>query len=193
MFESFWEPLDGFEKLLWSIALLFTFVFILQSLFTFLSGGDESAIGDSDEYIEADGGIDYQFFTLRNLVIFFSIFAWIGIGCYKEGLSITLTSIIGILSGFLAVMLMLWLMNKIASLKHDGTLQIKNAINKNGTVYLPIPPSRSGTGKVQIVIQESTRELDAITDQNEAIATGTLIVVSGIKDNLLIVNPVNLQ
>lgn len=90
-------------------------------------------------------------------------------------------------SGSLAVFIMLWLFKKANNLKHDGTLELKNAINKTGTVYLPIPAQRRGVGKIQIIIQGSTREIDAITDHQEQIPTGNLIRVSGIENNLLIV------
>lgn len=191
MIDAFWESLDLFEKFLWAIAMLFTTMFVIQTLFTFASGGEDSAIGESDAYVEGDSGIGYQLFTVRNLFIFFTIFGWVTIGCYKEGLTSLISSFIGILSGIFAVYLMLWLMRRISTLKQDGTLQLNNAIHKNGTVYIPVPAAGKGLGKIQIIIQGSTRELDAITYEEESIATGSLVTVTGIKDNLLIVKPFN--
>jgi hypothetical protein len=187
MLEEFWSQLDAFEKILWVVASVFTLMFIFQSIFTFLAGGDESAFGDADDYVDGDGGIDYQFFTVKNMIAFFSIFGWIGLGCYTEGLSIPASVILGVISGITVVFLMVWLMKKISALKEDGTLNFKNAILKTGTVYLTIPATRNGVGKVQIMLQGSSRDLDAITDDEENIPTGKLITVIGLKDNLLIV------
>jgi hypothetical protein len=187
MLEEFWSQLDAFEKILWVVASVFTLMFIFQSIFTFLAGGDESAFGDADDYVDGDGGIDYQFFTVKNMIAFFSIFGWIGLGCYTEGLSIPASVILGVISGITVVFLMVWLMKKISALKEDGTLNFKNAILKTATVYLTIPATRNGVGKVQIMLQGSSRDLDAITDDEENIPTGKLITVIGLKDNLLIV------
>lgn len=192
MLDEFWSQLDAFEKILWVIASAFTLMFIIQTIFTFLSGGDESAFGDADDYVDGDGGIDYQFFTVKNMIAFFSILGWIGLGCYSEGLSIPASLIIGVLAGITVVFVMVWLMKKISGLKEDGTLNFKNAIQKTGTVYLTIPATRNGVGKVQIVLQGSSRDLDAITDDDIDIQTGKLITVIGLKENLLIVTTKNL-
>jgi len=192
MLEEFWSQLDAFEKILWVVASVFTLMFIFQSIFTFLAGGDESTFGDADDYVDGDGGIDYQFFTVKNMIAFFSIFGWIGLGCYTEGLSIPASVILGVISGITVVSFMVWLMKKISALKEDGTLNFKNAILKTGTVYLTIPATRSGVGKVQIMLQGSSRDLDAITDDEENIPTGKLVKVMGLKDNLLIVTSKNI-
>ena len=52
-----------------------------------------------------------------------------------------------------------------------------NAIDKTGEVYLRIPEERKGIGKVQVTIQGSLRELDALTDDETEIPTGSLIQV----------------
>ena len=70
-----------------------------------------------------------------------------------------------------------------SKLVESGNLNIKNAINKTGTVYIPIPGSRRGEGKIQILVQSSLREIDAITDETENILTGTLVIVTDVLNN----------
>lgn len=71
MIQELWNPLDFFEKIMWSIALLFTFLFFIQVLITFLSGGGDEAFGESDAFVDQDAGIGYQFFTIKNLLVSF--------------------------------------------------------------------------------------------------------------------------
>ena len=76
-------------------------------------------------------------------------------------------------------------MNK---LKQSGTLQIKNAVGIIAETYLFIPAKRSGFGKIHIKVQGSLHELQAMTDDEEQIATGKLVkVTSVINDSILLV------
>jgi len=50
-------------------------------------------------------------------------------------------------------------------------------------VYLTIPASRGGEGKVQVMIQGSYVERNAVTDEAEPIPTGSEIVVIGVSGN----------
>ncbi|MGH7576808.1 MAG: hypothetical protein ACREM1_16995, partial [Longimicrobiales bacterium] len=45
------------------------------------------------------------------------------------------------------------------------------------TVYLPVPPRRQGTGKVQFTLQGRTVELGAIADEAVVLPTGAAVVV----------------
>jgi len=56
-------------------------------------------------------------------------------------------------------------------------LDLNNAKGKSATVYLPIPANRKGTGQVQIKLQ-GFQTLDAMTDEDEPISTGTMVQVT---------------
>ena len=72
-------------------------------------------------------------------------------------------------------------------LRNDGNLDNKNALGTSGRGYLTIPPSRSGEGKVNVLLQGSYVEVDAVTDEKEAIPTGAEIVVTGISGQTTLV------
>jgi hypothetical protein len=186
---SWWQGLEVFEKILWAIALLFSALFLLQTLFSFAGGGgDHDAIGSSDDFTHGDHGIGYQFFTIKNMIAFFTLFGWVGIAAYNGGIGKGFSIVLALAGGALMVVLMAILLRNVDRLKHSGTLQIKNALNQVGDVYLFIPAKRKGKGKVQIKIQGSLHELDAITDDTKDIATGSLIKVTGyIEESLLLV------
>ena len=83
----------------------------------------------------------------------------------------------------LAVMVLVgWIMQTMMKLKSDGTVNIKNALGTVGTVYLTIPAAKSGAGKVTLSIQNRTMEYEAVTQDEESIATGARVEVCDIVD-----------
>ncbi len=64
------------------------------------------------------------------------------------------------------------LMGLLYRLSEDGTVRIQRAIGLNGTVYVPIPANRSGSGKVHLNLQNRLMEYAAVTANGEKLATG---------------------
>lgn len=181
---DWWKSLQGFELILWSIALFFSLLFVLQTIVSFFTGGDQ---GDAD--FDMDGhDFGYQFFTLKNLIAFFTMFGWAGLAAYKAGVNNFLVIVIALAAGIILVLAMYLLMRQSSRLRHSGTLEMKNAINKIGEAYLKIPAKRSGMGKVQVQVQGRLMELDAMTDDSDDIATGRPIqVVNILSSHVLLV------
>ena len=73
-----------------------------------------------------------------------------------------------------------FLFRAVMKLRSDGNIDNRNAVGTSGKVYLTIPPARSGSGKVQVLIQDAFVERDAVTDEAEPIPTGTEVVVIGV-------------
>jgi hypothetical protein len=185
---SWWQSMALFEKMFWVIALLFSLMFLIQAVLSFTAGDGDISAGDADDYIGDDEGIGYQFFTIKNLVAFFTIFGWAGIACINGGMSKGATIAIALASGSLMVVMMAFLFRSMSRLRQSGTLQIKNAIGLIGETYLFIPGSRGGFGKVHLKVQGSLHELQAITDDEQQIATGKLVkVIDVINDSVLVV------
>lgn len=177
MIELF-EALTPLEQIYWVTALLGSVIFVIILLLTFIGGDMDSDMdADGTDFDADDGGVGFQFFTIKNLVAFFTIFGWAGITCIDHGYSTTITLIVSIVAGLLMMvvtsLLFYWMMKMTAS----GTLKIKNAIGAVGEVYLPIGKERSSMGKVQIKVQGSLRELEAITDSTEDLGTSTMVKV----------------
>jgi len=187
---SWWLSLEVFDKILWGIAIPFSVLFFIQTLYSAIGGDpdDPSAIGSADEYIGDDVGIGHQFFTIKNLIAFFTMFGWVGIAAHNGGVSKGLTIILAMLAGLSMVLIMVFLLRNVNKLKHSGTMRIQNAMNKVCETYLFIPPKRLGLGKVHIRIQGSLHELDAMTDDETQIPTGKIVKVTGIvNDQILLV------
>jgi hypothetical protein len=71
----------------------------------------------------------------------------------------------------------------------SGNLDLRNAIGLEAEVYLSIPESNSGKGKVHISVQGALRELDAGTG-GDRIPTGSRVKVKSVSNNVLIVEKV---
>lgn len=180
---NWFQSLEGFELILWCIALFFSLFFILQTIVSFFTGGDH---GGHD--LDGDGDFGHQFFTIKNLIAFFTMFGWAGLAAYKANFSNGIVLLIAFFSGCIIVYIMFLLMQNTAKLKHDGTLQLKNAIDRVGETYLRIPAKRNGIGKVQVQVQGRFMELDAITDDETDIATGKpILVVNTLNNQILLV------
>lgn len=185
-----WQEAGTFEKVYWAMALPFSFGLLIILVTTFI-GGDVDG-GGVDAEIEADQGAGVQFFTLKNLIGFFTIMGWTGIACIKLGLGGAATVLISLVAGLAMMAAMAYLFYGMSRLVQDGTLKMERAIGRTGSVYMRIPAQRNGMGKVQITVQGSLRELDALTDHSSDITTGTMVRVSELIDgHMLLVAPLH--
>lgn len=188
---DWFSNLELFPKIYWGIALLGSLVFTISMILTFL-GGDSGDLGDVDSDIEGDTGIGFQFITFKNLVGFFTIFGWSGIACIDAGLSNPITILISVVCGLLMMAIMAAMFYYMGKLNDSGTLKYKNAINAIGEVYLTIGANRSSIGKVQVKIQGALRELEALTDSDTDLKSGSVIKVKTVTENgILIVEQLN--
>ena len=64
---------------------------------------------------------------------------------------------------------------------------MKNCVGCDGEVYLTVPAARNGIGKVNILVQETFAEYEAVTDDDEAIPTGEKVKVLKTDGSTLIV------
>ena len=180
---TWWFALNGLEKIYWALAIPSTLLFLIQLVTTFIVGDFDSDVPDADLEVEGDGGIGFQFFTFKNMVAFFTLFSWTGIACLDSAYSMLTTIIVSLLSGLVMMTVMATLFYYLSKLHQSGTLKINRAVGKIGETYLRIPCKRGGFGKIQLTLQGSVHEFDALTDQEEDIPTGTIIQIIEVIDN----------
>lgn len=189
---EWYAGLELFPKIYWSIALIGSVVLIVFLLLTLIGGDADDMGGDVDAEIEGDAGVGFQFLSIKNLSGFFAIFGWTGVACIEAGLSNLLTILISVVCGLIMMVAMAALFYYLSRLQSSGSLELKNALNQVGEVYLTIGASRSTIGKVSINVQGSLRELDALTDETEDLTQGNVVKVKEITDNgILIVEILN--
>lgn len=182
--------LELFPRIYWGIALLASLIFVIMMILTFI-GGDSEGL-DTDAEIESDTGIGFQFITFKNLVGFFTIFGWSGIACIDSNLSKPITVVISFICGLIMMSVMAAMFYYMRKLNDSGTLVYKNAIGSVGEVYLTIKANRSSIGKAHVRIQGALRELEALTDSETDLKSGSVIKVKDVTENgILIVEQLN--
>ncbi|MBQ7935682.1 MAG: hypothetical protein IJ333_04970 [Clostridia bacterium] len=137
--------------------------------------------------IDPSGLADLKIFSVRGLIAFFVVFGWVGFVMENAGAALWLTVPIATVCGFSVMFLLALLMRAVMHLRNDGNLDNRNALGVAGKVYLTIPPSRSGEGKVNVLLQGSYVEREAVTDETEAIPTGCEVVVTGLSGQTTLV------
>lgn len=183
---EWWHSIPVFEKIFWYFAVPFTIILSFQLVLTFI--GIDWHDGDLDA---AEGNTDFltgfHLFTLRNFIIFFTGFGWAGIFSVHAGFNQVVTVFFAFFIGLIlmfAVAVMFYLVTKLTQISN---ISLTNAMNSIGRVYLPIPGNRSGVGQVQLTVQGSIREVQAMTDE-ETLSTGTPVTVMEIvNDEILVV------
>lgn len=178
------------------VAIPSTLLLVIQTVMMFFGFGDNS---DAPEVPEDTPDIDGVFgedidsevddpsgtgglriFTMRGIIAFFVVFGWVGVAMENGGSPLYLTIPVATVSGIAIMLSLAFLFRAVMRLRNDGNTDNRNAIGVSGKVQLTIPPSRSGEGKVFVMLQGSYVERGAVTDETEAIPTGAEIVVVGV-------------
>ncbi len=182
-----WSELDLMSQVYWSITAPATLVFILVLILTIFGSDADTDVQSDIGHSFADGdGIPFQFLSLKNIVGFFTMFGWSGLGFISSGMSPALVIFLSFICGFAMMLGMATLFYFMSKLAETGNMNIRNAIGRSGEVYLPIPAKRAGIGKVQITVQGTLETLDAITDDQEIIPTSSLIQVTDVINNQIL-------
>jgi hypothetical protein len=185
-YSEWWDSLSGALRAYWLVAIPFTVFFLIQLITSFL--GADAADDVPDVEVEGDHGLGFQFFTLKNLIGFFTVFGWTGIACIESGLPLTATVVISILAGVCMMGIMAGLFYLLMRANADGTMKFQKAEGQVGEVYLSIQGKRGSIGKVQVKVMGVLRTLDAVTDDAEDLKNGQIITVSKVlSNNILLV------
>ncbi|MFV0376582.1 MAG: hypothetical protein ACK5JD_04680 [Mangrovibacterium sp.] len=188
-----WSELSLLQQVYWVVAIPSTVAFLIILLTTIIgSDVDADVDTDIDSALDYGDGIPFQFLSLKNIVGFFTMFAWSGLGFIEMGWPHFLVILLSIICGALMMLAMAAIFYFMSRLVETGTLNLKNAIGKAGEVYLVIPAKKGGLGKVQITIQGTLQTLDAMTDDAEPIATGSIVLVDRIIDDQILIVKRNL-
>ena len=158
-------------------------------------GFDTDNAADHPEHIaekDSHSADALKLFTLRGIIGFLSIGGWFGVAAISWGLPVPAALALAFVAGYLALYFVAWSIRAALRLQHSGNINITNAIGNIGELYIPIPPAKSGMGKVNVIVQERLCELSAVTDAERTLKTGEKVTVMGIeKDGVLLVVPKN--
>ena len=202
IFGTWWHDLSFAQQIFWTIAVIFSVLFVLQLVSSIIGldfdsdmdgdfsgdfGGDFEA-SDVDGHFDIDPG--FTLFSIRSIIAFFTFFGWVGVITLSSGVDIKTAIIVSFLSGLIALFFVAFVLYQLVKMAETGTPDIDDALGKYGKVYIPVPAKRTGTGMVHIELNNKLMELRAVTD-GEKLNTGTIIYVFKIlEDNILLVGEI---
>jgi len=173
---EWWNSLSGFLKVYWMLAIPSSVMFLIQMallIFGFDSDGDGS-IGETDD------PSGFHLFSVRNVIIFVTVFSWSGITGTSSGWQTGITIGVSFVLALVVMVLVAWMFKKMSTLGESGNFNISKALGATGTIYIPI--IGGGKGKIQAKIDGRLVELDAVSESKEDIATGTIIEIVEVID-----------
>ena len=185
------NSLEPLQKFFWVIALCASLVFLIQTIMTFVGLGTDADVdaGPMDSSIDSmeDGSLS-GVFSFRNLINFLLGYGWAGALLFSSIEKGWLLQVVAIAVGLVFVLAFVFMFRQVMKLSHDGSFKMSEAVGLKADVYLRIPASRSGRGKVQVSVKGSVHEIDAMTDNDTEIATGGQVqIVEVLGDDLLLV------
>lgn len=211
---TWWEALSTFVKIFYVLAITSSLVLLVQLIIALFGfghdagadvgtdvGGDADVGGGADFDGDADlaghdagGGHDashagagLRLFTVQTIVSFLVTFGWSGVAFGSSGMPEWLGFILAFIIGTATLFGMAKLMQAMMKLQSSGNIDIENAVGLTGEVYIPVPASEGGMGKVNITIQGRYGEYNAITKGPELLKTGLFVKVAEVRGNTLIV------
>ncbi len=152
--------------------------------------GDDVPGGTDIDAVDVDTPHEpgLKILTFRGVIAFLAVFGWVGLELVRREVSSIIAIGVGIISGLAIMVVMAFLIRELFRLQSSGNYDIRNAVGSSGAAYIPIPAQRSGKGKVTVTFQDSTHELEAVTDDEEDIPSYSEVLVVGIsgKDTLIV-------
>jgi hypothetical protein len=191
------NTLFTYAALIGGTVLVFQFVLMLLGI------SDEGGHGASADGADLSGGVDtaggpdwheaadadlahpeapwfYEVLSLRTLSAAATFFGLAGKTSMAYEFSPLRSFVFAALAGVAAMYVVYWIFRQIYKLQHSGNENLRNSIGRPATVYVPIPGSRAGTGKVTFRMQNRLVEYQAVTDDETRLATGEKVVVIAI-------------
>jgi len=154
-------------------------------------GGDVGGDLHGDLHTDTDpGGLEhtdsssaFKLLSVQSVAAFMMGFGWAGLGGFKgAGWSPSVSTIFAFGVGIG----MMWILGKgleaVYRLQSSGTVSINSALGVEGSVYVAIPASRQGRGRIRLVVDSRERFYNAVTD-DAAIESHTRVRVMEVNDD----------
>ena len=179
-----WDSLELYGQILFITANSASVILLIMLIMGFIGTDAEFDVGDA--LVEVAG---LKLLNIRCILAFLSVGGWLAfiINLQVPSHDWWISLIVGIIGGLSAAVLIASIIKGVEKLEVDGTSNYNDAIGRTATVYIRVPKNAIGFGKVNVLINSSLQELDAITHDKHDLLTGNVVYVTGIdKNNRLI-------
>lgn len=191
----------GAELIYWVFALVgsFFFLFRLAAMVVGGFGGEDGAldsVGDSGGDVDGGHGAGgtphsysldatdaaFKLVSLQSLTGFFMTFGWAGLAGQKQfGLGTTLSFLIAMASGAIAMFITAYLFKLMSKLNSAGDVfSVEKTLGLSGSVYARIPAE--GRGQVRLSVNNATRFVEAVSEDRQDLESFIDITVVRVVD-----------
>ena len=191
---TWWNELLLIQQIFALIAIPSTLLIVLQTVLMLIGiGGDSGADAD----VDIDDGIEVPddglaIFSVRGVTSMLCITGWVAVALLETSLPQGVSIAIAIACGIATLIGMAYLMRAVYRLQSSGNIDIENCVGKIGEVYIPIPSTGNGSGKINLTVQEKFSEFTAITTSGEQLKTGAFVRVVAVSESgVLVVEPID--
>ncbi|MBQ9194372.1 MAG: hypothetical protein IJ152_01830, partial [Bacteroidales bacterium] len=132
MIASWWAELSLVMKILWGVTLAASFVFIIQSILTFVGADADSDFDldvdtslDGSDLSNIDGGANL--YTFRNFVNFILGFGWSAILLQEAIPSVAFRIFVSVLVGVALVAAVMYLFKWLAGMQQSGNINLQKS------------------------------------------------------------------
>lgn len=155
------------------------------------AGGDVHGLDPAGHDAQGHHGSSWLFavVSFRTLVAAAAFFGLAGLGAQSARQPVGVQLLLAAAAGAAAMYGVHWMVRLMGRLGYDATQRIQQAVGREGTVYVPIPPGKAQAGKVQLSLNNRLVEYEAVTGGPARLATGTKVRVVGIAGSTLEVEP----
>ncbi len=187
---DWFKQLTGLEIAYFVIACIGTLALLVQIVMMLVGASGDA---DLDTDTDADGVLDshtdtgVSLFTVKGLTAFFAIGGWTGLAMLSYNVNVGVSIAVSVVAGLAAYIVVWLLIRLVLRLQEDGTVNYASAEGKTATVYVSIPPQRSGRGKITLTLQGRFTEADAVTDEEERIPVDASVEIVGSAGDFFVV------
>lgn len=175
--------LDTWMQAYWVCAIVGTVVFAVQMVLVLvgMDSIDTDVDFDGPDTMDLGGGL--SLFSIKNFVNFLVGFGWTGVCLQGVIANKWLLCLVAVAVGAAFVYMFFVIKKQTKKLEHNGAFKIEDCVGKTVDVYLRIPGEKRGKGKVQVSLNGSVQEIEAMTE-GEDIASGRKVVVMEVIDGM---------
>ncbi len=192
---NWWNELLLIQQIFALIALPSTLLIVIQTVLMLIGIGGDSGADAGDVDIEdgveiPDDGL--AIFSVRGVTSMLCITGWVAVALLETSLPQGISIAIAIACGVATLIGMAYLMRAVYRLQSSGNIDVENCVGKIGEVYIPIPSTGNGSGKINLTVQEKYSEFTAITTSGEQLKTGAFVRVVAVSESgVLVVEPID--
>ncbi len=191
---EWYGALSVLEKVYFYIGCIASFFLVVQIIMMCFSGFGPDIDIDGDGIIDADVDTGVSIFTAKSLTAFFAVGGWTGLlMCSIDGLPVAAAIIVSLVAGIAAMAVVVVFMKFMMKLQCNGLLEPEKLVGKTATVYVSIPPSREGRGKITMTAQGKYVELDAMTDERERLKIDQTVEIIAAENECMLVKKINAE